>query len=118
MTLKYTILSLGWTCAILFFTLSPTSGAPTWTANIPHFDKLAHIGVFLILSFLCMNSYRNINFRAILPYAVLSYCLVLGVTIEYIQATIPGRSCEILDVLADFGGGAVGILANKYVKLP
>lgn len=75
-------------------------------------DKLAHFVVFGGLAVLCVPVLRAIASTTGLPrFAQMVWCVayatLMGGLLEIWQATLPHRSAEWLDFLADFGGAAV-----------
>lgn len=102
---------------ILLFTLTtlPTESVPSVGVN----DKLEHLLAYFGLSFLL---YLTLHFQKksiiLKKYAVLFTFLVIfvyGIMDEVHQLLIPGRSCELLDFLADLLGGVIGIIVLKIL---
>lgn len=73
--------------------------------------KLAHFSVYTVLGVFCCNafrgSFRNAGKLNFLFSAVL--CLVCAAGDEIHQYFVPGRSCQLRDVLIDFSGAVCGI---------
>ena len=67
--------------------------------------KSAHFCVYLILGLLVMNCF-NINKKYIL-YSVI-ICLLYSISDEIHQIFVPGRSCELLDIIIDTSGSFLG----------
>lgn len=102
---------------ILLFTLTtlPTQSLPAVGVN----DKLEHTLAYFGLSFLL---YLTLLFQKksvmLKKYAMLFTILIVlfyGVLDEVHQLLIPGRSCELLDFLADMLGGVLGIVVIKIL---
>lgn len=102
---------------ILLFTLTtlPTQSLPAVGVN----DKLEHTLAYFGLSFLL---YLTLLFQKksvmLKKYAMLFTLLIVlfyGVLDEVHQLLIPGRSCELLDFLADMLGGILGIVVIKIL---
>jgi len=76
------------------------------------YDKLAHIFVFAVLSFLLgFALYREQNGRTIKTKLIpLTICLVYSSLLEYLQSFVPGRMFDWYDFLANFTGGLVGVI--------
>ena len=72
--------------------------------------KSAHFLEYLILGILMINvvkNYKDIN--NCLFFMSLLFCIMYAISDEVHQLFIPGRSCEILDVLIDSTGSLIGI---------
>lgn len=102
---------------ILLFTLTslPSQSVPSVGVN----DKLEHSLAYFGLSFLL---YLTLLFQKksdfLIKYAAIFTILIIviyAVLDEVHQLLIPGRSCEMLDFLADMLGGIVGILILKIL---
>ena len=94
----------------------PTSGLPDLA--IPFFDKLAHIGIYLLSFLLWAFSFvqQTTNYhRLVLKVALL--LLFYGMVIEVIQGKwIPDRTFDSWDLLANFAGLLSGILVFYILK--
>lgn len=78
--------------------------------------KAAHFSVYAMLGVLSLIACRNSKFKLYgLVCAVI--CLLYAVSDEIHQYFVEGRSCELRDVLIDFSGSLVGILAISLVLL-
>lgn len=97
--------------ATSFFLLAPQStieqvlgGAPeAGEGGIPGFDKLVHVALFAGLSLLAPP--RRLALALLAAYAA---------TTEALQAVVPGRSPDAIDLLADLAGLAVGALVARF----
>jgi len=102
---------------IILFTLTtlPTHSVPSVGVN----DKVEHLLAYFGLSFLLYLTLLFQKKSIILKnYAVLFTFLAVfayGIMDEVHQLLIPGRSCELLDFLADMFGGVVGIVVLKIL---
>ncbi len=78
--------------------------------------KLAHFTEYLILAIFLVgaldNSLRRRILRLIIPWAVAAF---YAVTDEIHQFFIPGRNCNVGDVLIDSAGAFVGVLLSILV---
>lgn len=109
-TLRYLFLAmaLGW--AVVIYTLSSQTGL-----NVPPLfsgqDKLLHALIFGILGFLVAGALLPAAHRTRRRHIVMAVVLVAvyGVLDEIHQHFVPGRTPEVLDVLADIGGGLMGV---------
>jgi VanZ family protein len=117
--------------AILWFIIStilltlPGSSLPKeqWLDNIPWFDKWVHIGMFAIMVVLwdwaLKKKYPDpTKLKTIFLWVAVS-ALAYGIGMEFVQGGfIPGRSCDIKDMLADAAGCGVGLVysISRYIK--
>lgn len=78
--------------------------------------KLAHFTEYLILATLLVGAVDNRNrkrsLRLLIPWAVAAF---YAVTDEVHQFFIPGRNCNVGDVLIDSAGAFVGVLISVLV---
>ena len=104
---------------IAVLTLSPARAVPEvpfW--NIPYFDKIVHLGIFALLSFLMarglakQHKYDPKTGR--LFYITFIISALYGGLIEYLQNFVPGRSSEIQDFVANTIGTLIGLLAFYF----
>lgn len=85
---------VGATCLLL----SPGSSEPS-NAPIEGLDKLGHAALFLPAGYL----------GGLLPLWSLGGLVSFGGVTELAQHFVPGRSPEVLDVVADLVGAAIGV---------
>ncbi|MDB4835025.1 VanZ family protein [Cyclobacteriaceae bacterium] len=110
MFFKFNFFTIVWMGVILLLTLVTKHG----TANVeyPHFDKVIHLVMFSVLSFLMIvgftkqDAYSQLRFRA--PIYAISIAILYGAVIEVIQAFVPNRDFELLDLASDAVGSFVG----------
>jgi len=108
-TVRAALLLAAVTWAILIFYLSSQSGIDA-PMLFPGQDKLFHLVVFGILGFLLMGSLPASpdGYRLRQLWWVAFAVMLYGVSDEFHQYFVPGRSVEVLDVLADALGGLLG----------
>jgi len=76
-------------------------------SGIPGFDKLLHFFGFFILAILLLLTFKY--YRLSNSYAsVFLIALGIGILIEYVQLSIPGRDFSVADILADVLGIITG----------
>lgn len=100
--------AFAWMWVILYLLLRPDDGSgKSWLSFLPYSDKIAHFGVFAILSFLACY-----GFGLTVQGVVASWGLAFswgGIT-EWLQKQLTyDRSADLLDWLADSLGGGAGI---------
>ena len=76
--------------------------------------KMAHFSVYLILGVLVVSFISEFNIKRRYLLAVI-LCIFYALTDELHQYFVPGRSCELLDVLLDSTSSLLGALAYKFI---
>ena len=74
-------------------------------------DKINHLAAFIIFSFLISRAFTGIR-----PGWILTWGIAYGGLIEVVQLFIPGRSSELMDLVADVIGLLVGIIAVEFIR--
>jgi VanZ family protein len=96
--------------ALIIFTGSsiPGQSFPSWA--IFKFDKVIHFGLFFVF---CFFTHRAVMFQDRIPFlaknhlaASIVLTILYGVIDEGHQAFVPGRTPDVLDLLADSAGAA------------
>jgi len=97
---------------ILCFTIThlPPSNVPS--VQIPHFDKLIHMLIFLGLATLFSRAYPKIAKRV----GVVIGILMLYALVDEVTQPGFGREADILDGVADFVGAGVGMMIYRKFK--
>jgi VanZ family protein len=85
--------------------LASTRSVVASPTNMANFDKVAHFSVYALLATLVVRLGRG---PRSIGWALLITSLY-GVSDEWHQYFVPGRSCDAADWLADTLGGALGI---------
>lgn len=72
--------------------------------------KAAHFSIYALMGFLSFNAFRQ--YKKIPKQQLFSalLCLSYSISDEIHQSFVPGRSCELRDVLIDFSGAVSGII--------
>jgi len=102
-----------WAVVILSVSSLPKLRAPS--LGIPFSDKIFHGTEYLILAMLTLRSFvmlRGLNGKTILM--VLALCGAFGILDEIHQSFVPGRDCNLGDILADSIGSFLGIALYRY----
>ena len=76
--------------------------------------KMAHFSVYLILGVLVISFISEFNIKRRYLLAVI-LCVLYALTDELHQYFVPGRSCELLDVLLDSASSFLGVLFYKFI---
>ncbi|MFT5645733.1 MAG: VanZ family protein [Aureispira sp.] len=115
--IKYFIPAITW--AILIWSLSTTSNLPhiPWSFLSP--DKIGHLVFYAILTLLLIVGFvHSLSWKQKGAISWILFCMIIaglyGVSLEFVQATIPGRSFDYADMLANFIGTFLG--AFVYYK--
>ena len=104
----YRIAAVTWFLIMTILFLLPGSSFPreSWLDTL-RVDKLAHVGLFAVLVFLCYSAFYPTPLRPLLLTIILS--TIYGLMIEVIQGLwIANRSFDFLDLAADTMGGFAG----------
>ncbi len=88
----------------------------------PIIRKLAHFSIYTIVGVLIMTFSSTFDWRLINKLSVsIGFGIIYAISDEIHQYFIPGRSCQITDVLIDLLGIVFGItfvtIINKYNKI-
>ncbi len=100
----------------LIFGVSSISGLSPAVPCFRLFDKVAHVVEFTGLALFLTIAFRGSlaeGRRALTPFFVIAVGLAVGVVDELYQVTVPGRTVEFLDWVAD----AVGVLIGTGIGL-
>lgn len=110
--LRYELPALLWAAAI--FTLSSMS-RPPGPPLVHGLDKLAHFTAYLVLSLLTARALgaRGLRARSAARLGLLLAALY-GVSDEWHQHFVPGRSVDALDLLADVLGACAGVALWRW----
>jgi VanZ family protein len=94
--------------AILFWLSSLPIRQP---ANLPYIDKVEHVIAYMLLGLAYFNvgsaGGRRLNRLVILGTWIV--VVAYGISDEWHQSFVPGRSADVADVVADSVGGALGV---------
>jgi VanZ family protein len=103
--------------ALIFYWLILFAATSLPTSSLPDVgggDKIKHFGAYMVLTILLTLTIMVQDKSRFLKkhvYAVsIAIAVIYGILDELHQALIPGRSCEFMDWVADFGGAVTGAL--------
>ena len=77
--------------------------------------KLAHFTEYLILGTLVINMFTKNNAKKTYLLSIL-LCIIYAISDEIHQLFVPGRACQIKDILIDSVGSITGIYLFKLLK--
>ena len=103
----FLLVALCWASLIFYLSSQPSIDAP---ALFPGQDKFFHLVVFGMLGFLVMGTLRAAHggYQPKQLWWVALAVMLYGVSDEFHQHFVPGRSVDAYDVLADTLGGLLG----------
>ena len=94
----------------IIFILSHQPGGSFSLPKISNIDKVLHCLLYAVLGLASLWALSS-QFRQQRPVlagvGVVLFCLLYGISDEFHQSFIPGRSCDVFDVLADAYGGVL-----------
>ena len=99
-----------WALTILWLGSQPSLRSPV---DFPYVDKAAHFSMFALLGALIGWGLHRASVRASIAWPLVAGSLV-GVLDELHQRTVPGRSSDLKDLLADALGCAVGLWLTHW----
>ncbi|NJN26051.1 MAG: VanZ family protein [Cyclobacteriaceae bacterium] len=113
MFLRFNFFTIIWAVVILLLILMPGQQMPQ-TGNLFSFDKIAHLGVFSVLSFLMIHGLAK---QSAMPgwrkhskaYGVLISATYAGL-LEFGQSLIPERNADYYDMAFNLSGVFLGFL--------
>ena len=77
--------------------------------------KLAHFTEYLILGFLTINMLNKNDISKKYLISII-FCVIYAISDEIHQFLIPGRACQIKDILIDSIGSITGIYLYKLIS--
>lgn len=109
-------LALGWMATL--YVLSSQS-TPELDLGFSGQDKLMHLGAYGLLGLLCIGalprpSDGGYGLRQVALAAAVA--ALYGLSDEWHQSFVPGRSADLLDLVADAAGGLLGALLGRLLS--
>lgn len=102
---------------VLVLSLLPFKSAPGSSFfNIPYSDKIAHFVLYGILAFIMILETHHKYLKVWEYLIIISVCLFFGGIIELLQMTLPGRSGELWDLVANFSGSLTAIPGSLIIN--
>ncbi len=112
---KYYVPAACWILMITILSLIPTNSLKKFSVDIISFDKLAHIFIYSVLSFLIAWGLQKTIKRKNLTLKTLGFIFVIsifyGIGMEIGQKLLStGRYFEYYDIIANIIGSFIGLL--------
>lgn len=103
-----------WTALIFSACLIPGRDVPN--VDFPLADKWVHFILFGTFAFLWLCTFANTDFKKRLLIFLLS--VAVGYSVELLQGSgiTSGRSYDMMDVVADSIGGALGVIVFYFME--
>lgn len=106
--------ALGWAAFIFLLSSQPGSSledTETFFDFIPAADFFAHVFLYFVLAALVHAALRIYlpKRKNLLAVDTVIFCLLYGVSDEFHQGFVPGRSVSAVDLLADVLGAALAV---------
>ncbi len=100
-------------CALIFWLSDqPVLSIPV---DFPHIDKLIHAGAYFIMGLLAWRAFTPWLVKPILLTIV--FCSLYGLSDEWHQSIVAGRSSDVFDWIADTIGGVCSVLLIGKIKM-
>lgn len=82
--------------------------------GVPHLDKLAHLGQYLIFAWLLVQAIRRVEIPEKEYFLwVWLYASSYGLLVELLQLFVPWRSGDWMDALMNGIGAAIGVCIGR-----
>ena len=96
-------------CLFIYWLSSQNSlPAPMWFA---YQDKIYHAGAYFIMGILAWRNFKRLqNPPILLAFLSVAFCSLYGISDEWHQSFVQGRSSDSADWLADTGGAGLAVL--------
>lgn len=115
---RFNLFTIVWAAIIFLLILMPGQQMPD-LGDLFSFDKLAHLGVFCVLSFLMIIGFTKQYTFQRLNGSPIKYALIVSVSyatiLELAQGLIPARDLNFYDLLFNILGVLVGYLLFQLI---
>lgn len=110
-----------WTLIIIYLSTKSSSGISEewWNIEFPHRDKLAHLIMYTVLSYLLLRavSYTEGSNKQNVLIPILTFGIGLGILMEGIQGYfLVDRDFELLDIIANISGSILGLILYSVIN--
>ena len=107
--------AIAWALVILFLSTMPNVSLPESIWDLLAWDKLAHAGVYGLLTLLLISGFQKQGNNFSVFFAVL-ISSTYGIVLEIVQYSFfPNRYFELLDIIANIIGSIGSLLFVKYL---
>lgn len=118
MAVRHYLFAIVWAIFMTLLILLPGHKMPE-TPRFIGFDKIAHAGVFFVLTILASIGFKKhkeaSGLRSKTIFIVFLSCLLYGAGLEFVQGFVPEREFDIHDIFANISGVLLGIFAFKII---
>ncbi|MGB2867969.1 MAG: VanZ family protein [Bacteroidota bacterium] len=109
--MKFQFPAIFW--ALLIFSLSSIHHIPEINSPVSP-DKVAHTGVFFLLTMFCWRAFKNqgrIRWLSSYPaFSAFAFTCFYGISDELHQRYVPGRTPDVNDLVFDIFGGVLFVV--------
>lgn len=105
----YWLPSILW-MGVIFYLSGRTGGQLNSMFPFLNSFNWGHLVAYFILGFLVYYAFSKTSNNRWIAFGALFICFIYGLTDEYHQSFVPGRSPELLDLFNDVLGAGMGIL--------
>jgi VanZ family protein len=110
-----------WGPAVLVMAVLFAASSASDTSAVPAVfsDTLLHLGGYAALGLTVFRALADARFEHVTParaVAAVLLCILYGVSDEFHQSFVPGRTPDVKDLVADGAGAALGTLALLLLK--
>ena len=102
--------------AVLF---AASSASDTSSVPAVFTDTILHVGGYAALGMAVFRAFADARFERMTPLRALAavlFCILYGVSDEFHQSFVPGRTPDARDLVADGVGAALGVAALAILK--
>ena len=110
-----------WGPAVLMMAVLFAASSASDTSAVPPVftDTILHVGAYAALGLTVFRAFADARFERMTPLRALAavlFCILYGVSDEFHQSFVPGRTPDVKDLVADGVGAAAGAGALLLLK--